>query len=58
MLRIALGRARPDREWSANRSRDDGEFKGSALEFASNPVFTEVASEDDGREMRRRRTIP
>jgi hypothetical protein len=51
MLRIALGRARPDREWSANRFMASGEFKISALEFASNPVSIGAASEDEGPEM-------
>jgi hypothetical protein len=47
MLRVALGRARPETEWSTRGSRVGGGFKVSALEFASNSGMTEAAIEDE-----------
>jgi hypothetical protein len=47
MLRVALGRARPETEWSTRGSRVGGESKVSALEFASNPGLTEAVIEDE-----------
>ena len=57
MLRVALGCACPDREWSVHGSKAVGELKVSALEFAANPESTEDGSEDDSPQMRRGRMM-
>ena len=57
MLRVALGRARSDREWCVNTSRAVDELKVSAMEFASNRTPTEAANEDEGPQMRRGRMM-